>query len=75
MKLSEVKQNTYLKVENILYENEKEEAMLNNYGLIIGETIEFINLNSFKKAYFISIGDNRYYINAPLAKRIEVSYE
>ncbi|WOO86987.1 FeoA family protein [Mollicutes bacterium LVI A0039] len=75
MKLSEVKQNTYLKVENILYENAQEEIVLNNYGLIIGESIRFIKLNSFKKAYYISIGDSQFYINEPLAKRIEVSYE
>lgn len=75
MKLTDVKQNTYLIVETILYENAKEEALLNNYGLIIGESIQFIKLNSFKKAYFIRIDDNQFYINEPLAKRIEVSYE
>ncbi len=73
MKLSEVKQNAQLIVEDILYENAKEEAMLNNYGLIIGEEIDLISLNSFKKAYFIRIGDNQFYINQPLAQRIEVS--
>lgn len=75
MKLIDVKQNTHLIVEGILYEDAKEEAMLNNFGLIIGERIDFIKLNSFKKAYFIRIDDNQFYINEPLAKRIEVSYE
>lgn len=75
MKLSDVKQNAQLIVEDILYENAKEEAMLNNYGLIIGEEISLININSFKKAFFIRIGDNQFYINQPLAQRIEVSYE
>lgn len=73
MKLTDVKQNTYLKIENILYENAKEEIMLNNYGLVIGDTVEFVSLNSFKKAYFIRIGDSQFYINEPLAKRIEVT--
>ncbi len=75
MKLTEVKQNTYLIVNGILYENAKEEATLNNYGLIIGEQIELLQLNSFKNAYYIRIGDNQFYINEPLAKRIEVEYE
>ncbi len=75
MKLSEVKKNTYLNVESILYEDAKEEIMLNNLGLFKGETIELISLKSFKKAYFIKIGDNQFYVNEPLAKRIEVSYE
>ncbi len=75
MKLSDVKQNAQLIVEDILYEDAKEEAMLNNYGLIIGEEITLINLNSFKKAYFIRIGDNQFYINQPLARRIEVRDE
>ncbi len=75
MKLSEVKQNTYLIVEGILYENAKEEATLNNYGLIIGESIQLIKLNSFKQAYFIKVDENQFYINEPLAQRIEVSYE
>lgn len=75
MKLSEVNQNTYLIVERVLYEDAKEEATLNNFGLIVGETIELLDLNSFKKAFFIRIGDNQFYINEPLAKRIEVKYE
>lgn len=75
MKLSEVKENTYLIVDHIQYENIKEESVLNNYGLIIGETIQFIKLNSFKNAYFIKIDNNQFYINKPLATRIEVSYE
>lgn len=75
MKLTEVKQNTYLIVDAILYEDAKEESILNNYGLIIGESIQFIKLNSFKKAYFIKIDENQFYINEPLAKRIEVRYE
>lgn len=75
MKLTEVKQNTYLIINGILYENAKEEATLNNYGLIIGEQIQLLELNSFKKSYYIRIGDNQFYINEPLAKRIEVNYE
>lgn len=75
MKLSEVKESTYLIVEHIQYENNKEESVLNNYGLIIGESIKFIKLNSFKNAYFIKIDNNQFYINKPLAARIEVSYE
>ncbi len=75
MKLTEVKENTYLIVESILYQDAKEEISLNNLGLFQGETIEYITLNSFKHAYFIRIGDNQFYINEPLAKRIEVSYE
>lgn len=74
MKLTDVKQSAYLIIEGILYENAKEEATLNNYGLIIGETIELAKLNSFKKAYFIKIDQNQFYINEPLAKRIEVSH-
>ncbi len=74
MKLTDVKQSAYLIVEGILYENAKEESTLNNYGLIIGETIELVKLNSFKKAYFIKIDQNQFYINEPLAKRIEVSH-
>lgn len=74
MKLTEVKQNTYLIIESILYESAKEESTLNNYGLIIGEKIQLIELNSFKKAYFIKVDGNQFYINEPLAKRIEVSH-
>lgn len=75
MKLTEVKQNAHLIIVGVLYENAKEEAELNNFGLIIGEKIDIIKLNSFKKAYFIRIDDNQFYINEPLAKRIEVRYE
>lgn len=75
MKLTDVKENTYLIVENIEYESTQEEAMLSNYGLIIGEEIKFIKLNSFKRAFFIKIDGNQFYINEPLAKRIEVRYE
>lgn len=75
MKLIECKQNTYLKINEILYENANEEVTLNNYGLIVGEKIHLLSLNSFKKAYFIRIGENQFYLNEPLAKRIEVEYE
>lgn len=75
MKLTEVNKNTYLIIERVLYEDAKEESTLNNFGLISGERIELLDLNSFKKAFFIRIGDNQFYINEPLAKRIEVKYE
>lgn len=75
MKLSEVKESAYLIVDHIQYDNTQEESTLNNYGLIIGESIKFIKLNSFKRAYYIQIDDNQFYINEPLAARIEVSYE
>ncbi len=75
MKLSEVKKNAQLIIKQISYVDDKEEITLNNYGLIVGESIHLLKLNSFKKAYFIRIGDNQFYINQPLAHRIEVEYE
>ncbi len=75
MKLSEIKQNTKLIIKSINYSDDSEEKMLNNYGVISGESIEFIDLDSFKSAFFIRVDGNQYYINKPLAKRIEVIYE
>lgn len=75
MNLTEIKKNSYVVIKNIDFIDNQEEITLNNFGLIIGERIKLVKLNSFKKAYFIKIDDNQFYINEPLAKRIEVAYE
>lgn len=75
MNLTEIKKDSYAIVKNIDFIDNQEEITLNNFGLIIGERIKLVKLNSFKKAYFIKIDDNQFYINEPLAKRIEVEYE
>lgn len=73
MNLKNVKKNAQLIITSINYEDIYEEAKLNNLGVIIGETIKLVDINSFKKAYFIKIGENQFYINEPLAERIEVN--
>ncbi len=72
MNLTDVKKDAYYIIESILYNNELEEKNLNNYGLVIGEKIKLLNVDSMKKAYFICIGENQFYVNSPLALRIGV---
>ncbi len=74
MKLSNVKPNAQLIINDIIFENKLEENCLNNYNLIIGEQIMLIDYNSFKDAFYIQIENNQFYINTALAKRVEVSY-